>query len=551
MAATPTREKVVERLVAWIWEQQALRGPLPGDDGHQYEVVFRGRTWGERGPDFQGAVLARADGLLLRGDVEIHVRASDWRRHGHARDPAYNQAACQVVLWQDETGPARRQDGVPIPTLELVTRLVAPLAELERRAATAPSARADRPGRSGRMSRPERAHGEANGEPIGEPAGALPDPLPLADPATAASTAAPAAEGSTAVPRLLASSEANGFMVPLLSAATEAGACVGDDGDLAALLERAGVARFLEHASRFEGELACLPADEVLYRGALRAMGYTANTRGFERLGARLPLAALRALAGEARADPLPVVQAALLGAAGLLPGQRGIAVDDGWPDQLEAAWARHAATLATPLPPDAWTARRARPENAPVRRAAGFSLLVSRWQREDLVDAVLAELAAAQRAASPATLAARWQARAADGSFWAHHQDFGRLLAAPQPWLVGAGRAAEVVVNAVLPFAYAYGQAAGDPALSARALALYRAYPSGPPNRVVREMAVQVGGPSGARLARGACRQQGLIHLYRHWCDPHDCASCAAGRAASDASSGLALAEPLRPSAI
>jgi len=36
-------------------------------------------------------------------------------------------------------------------------------------------------------------------------------------------------------------------------------------------------------------------------------------------------------------------------------------------------------------------------------------------------------------------------------------------------------------------------------------------------------EMARQIGGNDGARLARGACRQQGLIHLYRHWCDARD----------------------------
>src|SRR3954468_10648521 len=133
MAATPAREKVFEKLVSWIWEQQALVGLLPADDGHRYQVVFRGRPWSdERGPDFQGAVLAREDGLLLRGDVEIHVRASDWRHHGHGKDAAYNTAVCQVVLWQDEPRPIQRQDGTAIPTIELVTRLAAPLAELER-----------------------------------------------------------------------------------------------------------------------------------------------------------------------------------------------------------------------------------------------------------------------------------------------------------------------------------------------------------------------------------------------------------------------------------
>jgi hypothetical protein len=78
-----------------------------------------------------------------------------------------------------------------------------------------------------------------------------------------------------------------------------------------------------------------------------------------------------------------------------------------------------------------------------------------------------------------------------------------------------------------LLPFGYALGQATSDRALSERALDIYRRYPSGPPNRVVREMAVQVGGAAGPKIARGACRQQGLIHLYRHWCDTRDCARC------------------------
>jgi hypothetical protein len=464
VTATATREKVFERLVVWIWAQQAIAGPLPADDGRRYQVVFRGRGWGERNPDFQGAIVARDDGVLLRGDVEIHVRASDWRRHRHDRDPAYNGVACQVVLWQDEDRPAWRQDGSILPTIELVTSLAAPLSELERRAEL------------------DRA------------------------------TATPGQVRAPAMP------------------------CVQTRADLEQLLDRAGVARFLEHAATFESNLAGLPPDEVLYRGALRAMGYTANTGGFEQLGRALPLATLRAFAIE---PPGPVrlqqLQAVMLGVAGLLPSQRGIVAPDAWPNLLEAAWHRHASALPAPLPAAAWKLWRVRPENVPVRRAAGISQMIGAWSADDPVDRLLADLATAERASNPTILASRWQARVTDDGYWAAHHDFGRRLPTPQPWLVGAGRAGEVVVNVLLPFAYALGQASSDASLSSRALALYRRYPSGPPNRVVREMAVQVGGADGPKLARGACRQQGLIHLYRHWCDSRDCARCAAQTPPSD----------------
>lgn len=165
-----------------------------------------------------------------------------------------------------------------------------------------------------------------------------------------------------------------------------------------------------------------------------------------------------------------------------------------------------------------------------PVRRAAGVSVLLDTWGAADLLDQLQGDLVQAERTDQPALLATRWHARVPDDSFWATHHDFGRPIKTPQPWLIGAGRAGEVAVNVLLPFAYALGQAASDRALSARALGLYRRYPSGPPNRVVREMAVQVGGAAGPKLARGACRQQGLIHLYKHWCDTRDCARCTAG---------------------
>ena len=394
--------------------------------------------------------------MLLRGDVEIHVRASDWRRHGHQRDPAYNSAVCQVVLWHDEARPILRQDGVAVPTIELVTRLAAPLAELERRADV------------------ER-------------------PVPIAP-------------------------------------------CINAADDLGALLDRAGLARFHEHAATFEGDLACSPADKVLYRGALRAMGYTANTHGFELLGAALPLATLRALAGESQAVRLPSVQAVLLGVAGFLPSQRGISPDSGWPQLLESAWEQQAPALTSPLPAGTWRTWRVRPENAPVRRAAGLSQRISTWTAGDPLDRLMLDLVAAERSERPALLADRWHACAEPADFWARHHDFGRPLATPQPWLVGAGRATEVVINVVLPFAYALGQISSDAALSERALRLYRRYPSGPPNRVQREMARQVGGADGARLARGACRQQGLIHLYRHWCDTRDCANCLTRTSTKDA---------------
>src|SRR5947209_9949178 len=69
--------------------------------GRHLRVVFPGRRWGGPGPDFVGAVLAERDGTLVRGDVEVHVRASSWAGHHHAQDPAYRQVVLHVVHQAD------------------------------------------------------------------------------------------------------------------------------------------------------------------------------------------------------------------------------------------------------------------------------------------------------------------------------------------------------------------------------------------------------------------------------------------------------------------
>lgn len=80
-------------------------------------VVYPGRRWGGPGPDFRGAVVAQRDGTLVRGDVEIHVRASSWHRHGHASDAAYGRVVLHVVAWADAL--VLDPHGVHIPTVVL------------------------------------------------------------------------------------------------------------------------------------------------------------------------------------------------------------------------------------------------------------------------------------------------------------------------------------------------------------------------------------------------------------------------------------------------
>ena len=81
------------------WAAGAWRGAtLRAETGETYALVFEGRRGGGAGPDFRDAVLARADGARLYGDVELHLRVGAWRAHGHSRDARYNGVVLHVVF---------------------------------------------------------------------------------------------------------------------------------------------------------------------------------------------------------------------------------------------------------------------------------------------------------------------------------------------------------------------------------------------------------------------------------------------------------------------
>ena len=95
------------------------RVPLRLADGRRLRVIFPGVSGGPSGPDFRGAILD-AGGDILRGDVELHLRSSGWRGHGHHADPAYAGVVLHVVSLHDRPEVATAHNsGRAIPILVL------------------------------------------------------------------------------------------------------------------------------------------------------------------------------------------------------------------------------------------------------------------------------------------------------------------------------------------------------------------------------------------------------------------------------------------------
>lgn len=101
-----------EILLHYIW-QQRLWAQLDQQttDGLPIEVLSVGEHNRDAGPDFSHAHL-RIGQQEWVGNVEIHVRASDWRRHHHHTDPAYNNVILHIVCEDDETAINARGEQV-------------------------------------------------------------------------------------------------------------------------------------------------------------------------------------------------------------------------------------------------------------------------------------------------------------------------------------------------------------------------------------------------------------------------------------------------------
>ncbi len=112
---------ISEEFLHYIWKYKLFNQFELTTTNHQaVEIQKVGAHNSDAGPDFFNAKLKVGD-TLWAGNVEVHINASDWKKHHHHDDNAYDNIILHVLYDADEK--IYRKSGEEIPTLELKNRI--------------------------------------------------------------------------------------------------------------------------------------------------------------------------------------------------------------------------------------------------------------------------------------------------------------------------------------------------------------------------------------------------------------------------------------------
>ena len=106
-----------EEFIHYIWKHKLFDyNFLVTTSGEKIEVINIGEYNSDAGPDFFNAKV-KIGNTLWAGNVEIHINSSDWIKHNHHKNKAYDNVILQVVLVYDTI--IKRTNGEIIPAVEL------------------------------------------------------------------------------------------------------------------------------------------------------------------------------------------------------------------------------------------------------------------------------------------------------------------------------------------------------------------------------------------------------------------------------------------------
>ncbi len=468
--------RIQESVAHALWlEQPWAPHHMQDVKGNRIEIVSPGWMSGGPGPDFKGALYKYNGNDVEKGDVEIHVRSSDWIRHKHHKDPAYNQTKIHVVLYCDSvTDPRMTQAGEALIEVELGSIYSSFLDKLRSESGLAP----DKTGLN-------KVTGKCNKS------------FELIGLDKTSGLICAAGEGR----------------IELKSVNFSNGMAQSSNEDILyqGLVEALG---YTVYKAQFKHLAQSAPLGRL--RPALLNIGR--NHR---------PMVLESILLGVAGLIPGNLSQAK--------PGDKESAE---YLTQIREVWSDYSSKfqLEPIFTPDQWPLKGTRPANYPYGRLAGLAQFLA-FHIDSELEVLFARYIS--DFPTEATLKERqeWLNKVAmffnssKANYWNHHYLPGGAKLKNARKLVSSDRVALLIINILIPYYLALAKKRDDKEAQKRLRKLFYTIPAPAPNSIVKfmEQMTLKGQGSLPRGFKTAVTQQGLIQIYNDFCmaSPDGCHSC------------------------
>ena len=247
--------------------------------------------------------------------------------------------------------------------------------------------------------------------------------------------------------------------------------------------------------------------EETAYRWLFSCFGFKINSQPMGELAALVPYKTL-----QKHRNQVSAFEAMLLGQAGLLP------------EKSEELYAQHLINefdfykkkfnWTAPMLRQHWTFMGARPTNFPTIRIAQLAAILSK--APNLLQAVMED--------SREFSTFRKLLQVAPSDYWKYHYSFGK----PTEKMASKGISTDtlelLIINFVIPLWFAYGRYFEQPDWQERCFDLLQTIPA------ENNFIIRIFGDKGWK-AENSFDSQGMIGLYRSFCQPQKCLSCKVGQ--------------------
>jgi hypothetical protein len=496
---------IPERFLRQLWMNQKFSAlKLRTTDNQPIEIISTGKTNTDAGPDYANAII-RINGVVYRGDVEIHQRSDDWFGHGHHKDPKYNTVILHVVFNSDpEISSTLTKSKRLIPILSLEKQLDSPLRSvwekmiLDERAERLQTLKCYLQNKDveesiirkwlnklsiERMELKVRRFEERIKELIDE------DCLQIKEP--------PPRYGD--VPFGINPEE---FPLPA---------------------QKYSVSDFRKINYW----------DQILYEGMMEALGYSKNQESFLRLARSVRLKSI----SDIFINPCPedredIIESMLFGAADLLPVPKKDMDSESkkYIRFLKLIRKRYSLSFKNKsLTSSDWQFFRLRPDNFPTVRIAAAACLIKKNSEKGLLKPIVKiiknnEIESREKYRMIQTIFLIPADR-----FWKSHYRFGENANKEIMTLIGKNRADDIILNAVVPILMLYARIFKDKEVRQSVIKLFEISPPSAENTITKTITQQI--IREKFKLEAAMLQQGAIQLYKFYCVEGKCSECQIGR--------------------